>query len=162
MLWFHPLPCALPECCEQFKVRWEWYSFSKMLMSMFLFVMRAPGIAVKLWFCFWWGTVTGASTCVAFTALICEHKNANISVGGLFQLSCVIMLESGISVWLTLLYQDLVSCWWLIFAFIYSYLQPWTVGCCGSEHKCLFQQEEMFLNRFINLILIKHSLHIVI
>lgn len=38
---------------------------------MFRFVMQAPGITVKLWFCFWRGTVTGASPRVAFTALVC-------------------------------------------------------------------------------------------
>lgn len=41
--------------------------------------------------------LNGASTCVAFTAQICEDKNANISVDGLVQFSCVMMLESGIN-----------------------------------------------------------------
>lgn len=96
MSWLHPLLYASPECWEQFKVRWEWVSFPQMF-SVFLFVMRAPGIAVKLWFCFWCGTVKGETTRVAFAALICEHTNASISVGGLYQLSCVMMLESGIN-----------------------------------------------------------------
>lgn len=38
----------------------------------------------------------GSSTHVAFTALICEHRNANISVSDLFQLFSVMVLESGI------------------------------------------------------------------
>lgn len=150
-------PLLFPECSEQLQVRWGMVFIPQNVVE-FVFVARAPGIAVKLWFCFWWGTVTGASTRVAFTALICEHNNANISVGGLFQLSCVMI--SGIDFdwlffffFLTLLYQDLVSCWWFIlFAFMYFYLQPRPV-------RCLFQQKEMSLNKFIHLILIKHSLH---
>lgn len=97
MLWFHPLPCACAaESSEQLQFCWEWYWFPKLSPGMFALVTWTLGIAVKLWFCFWWGAGTGNSARVAFTVLICEHNNVDISVSGLFQLPCVRMI-SGIN-----------------------------------------------------------------
>lgn len=120
MLRFHPLLCALPKCSEQFKVRWEMSNVFSFFFFFFSSVMRAPGIAVKLWFCFWRDAVTGVSKHVAFTALICEHRNANILVGDLFQLSSVMY-------WILAL--DLI---WLFFFFSVKHCCIGTLSCIGN------------------------------
>lgn len=133
-------PLLFPECSEQLQVGWGMVFIPQNVVE-YVFVTRAPGIAVKLWFCFWWGTVTGASTRVAFTALICEHNNANISVGGLFQLSCVMISDIDFD-WL-FFFNTAVSGPCLVLV-IYIVFRSCTfissLGLCGvyfSRKKCL-------------------------
>ncbi len=118
---------------------------------------------MKLWFCFWWGTVTG-SLHVLHSLPWC------VNIKTFKHLSWWFILDSGINFeWLGCYYflfgksavsrRCLVSVIYFLCICVRK-LQPWPVGCYGPEHRCLFQQEEM--SKFINLILIKHSLHIVL